>query len=580
MEILIVNESSDNMNKDRRITDVVDVNQFLNNNLSYSAQEIIINLYKLDDVSRNILLCDNEGILKNKILSLLVGSDFDKYVFILENYSMSEFFNRYGKDFVLSLDLDRQYELLNSDLPSDSIVNVVPNMKKEVINYFFERDKRAIYLYDKFNIPLLIKRGIKFSDDILKKKEFFDLLKDSSFMNFRKNINDVEKFNNPIIIEGRLEEYYEELLGNYNSNSGLFKEYKDVLNDLELVFDEDIPDTFIMDEEIKSLVRSNIQILDDGGLVIADKDNLIQLLRNETSKKISEIVIDSIFRDNIYNVWINLKEMLRYNELLPDDEKILDNDKIKFYNMILEFDYVSSSDKIALYKCFKNRNFNLSFYQDLRNIKDKAYDKIREDIFKPLEYTQFINDEYSNKFGVNVYDLRDRNYTMLVRVLSSEFRSKGHHSKDCYSLISDENNFVIREGDVNAILYGYSSFDNDMVLHMFESDAFSLMSVDNKLVNRIMTSRELASSNASYSEVQLLNKKISDAKHMYDILKPDFIVSFDKINEREVNESKRLGVPLVLIKRVRIKNDDKSHSSFDLEIDSYDSYENIKKNLR
>ena len=44
------------------------------------------------------------------------------------------------------------------------------------------------------------------------------------------------------------------------------------------------------------------------------------MLKMETSKKISEVVIDALFSDNIYNVWINIREMIRYNNKLDKND--------------------------------------------------------------------------------------------------------------------------------------------------------------------------------------------------------------------------------------------------------------------
>ena len=48
--------------------------------------------------------------------------------------------------------------------------------------------------------------------------------------------------------------------------------------------------------------------------IMNNRDILIDILKKETNKKISEIIIDALFSDNIYNVWLNIKEMLRYNK--------------------------------------------------------------------------------------------------------------------------------------------------------------------------------------------------------------------------------------------------------------------------
>lgn len=558
----------------------VKLEKFLDMNKNSNIQDIIVNLFKLNKADRNNLLIDKNGVLEDKICCLLQNSKFEKYILLLNNFSLLDFFDRFGKDFILSLDIKSQYDLINSDIPVDSLVDIIPCCCNEVVNYFFENDKRAVYLIERFNILPLISKEIKFNDNILKKKEFFEMLKSVSFINFRKNINAVEKNNNPIFIEKHLEKYYEEIISQYNSDTGMFREYYDILNNIDILFDESVKDNYIVNEDIKEKARKYVEYDSDYNLIISDMEAIILLFKDETSKKISEVVIDVIFKDNIYNVWLNIKEMLRYNEMLSEDEKILDENKIKFYNLILKFDNVSVNDKIMLYNKMKTSNFSLEFYNNLRKTKNFAYDKIKEEMFNVSTNSELISSEYSNKYGVSVYDVRDKEYVMLVRVLSTPFNSVGYHNKDCYSIISNEDNYVIKQGSSGVIVYGYSSFDNDKILHMFESDAFSLLNMDNKFVNRIMSSRELVTSNGSYNEIQILNKKKDSGKYLYDILRPDYIVSYDSIKENEILESKRLNIPIVLISKVRMKDADNRHNSFDVLLDSYDRDEDIKRSTR
>ena len=134
--------------------------------------------------------------------------------------------------------------------------------------------------------------------------------------------------------------------------------------------------------ELFKIARAKINNVEDINDVIQETmliafDN-VGKLKDETNKRISEVVIDALFRDNIYNVWLNIKEILRYNEGLSDSEKVLDETKVNFYKMILNFDNVTSTDKINLYNRMKNQHVNLEFYNDLRMVKDSYLMKISE----------------------------------------------------------------------------------------------------------------------------------------------------------------------------------------------------------
>ena len=73
--------------------------------------------------------------------------------------------------------LEYQQDIINEpDISDDSLIFMLPLFYNSVINDFFMNDPRGVYLYDRFDVVSLVKKGIKFSDDILKKKEFFDIL--------------------------------------------------------------------------------------------------------------------------------------------------------------------------------------------------------------------------------------------------------------------------------------------------------------------------------------------------------------------------------------------------------------------
>lgn len=526
-------------------------------------------------------LCENDI---NTILALIIEDDklFDNFLKVSNNfevlfeninyelltkilYKLQEKKYSLNYDFLSCISKEYQYFLLDDDkIDDDTIVQLVRNFCNEVKSYFFKNDRRSLYLYNKFDITLYAKVGIIFSYDILKKKEFFELLKDRSFIVFRNNINNIERYNNPSIIDARVNEYYDEIMSLYSCDHDMFSVYLKILDNpgmldslnknVSYLFDFDIID------KLMSLLRRDVS----GNYYFENKGELQIFLRDETSKKMSEVIIDSLFQDNIYNVWLNIKEMLRYNNGLSLNDRILDNDKVKFYNSIVDFDKLSNKDKIKFYNSFKNKNINLLFYQDLRMVKDYAYDKIKDELFN---INNMLCSAIDND-GVMVYDVRNSQYNMLVRT-QAQYREDSHYRRNCYSIISNDNTSIFGEYDYSSFLYGYNGFDNDMVLHMFESDSYSSGFRENssRYVNRIMTTAELVRASSSYSEIQIINKKIEGKKHKYSVKKPDFIVVFDNVRDMHLEEAKRLNIPIVIIKMKRLEN--KIDIGFDEGIDSY-----------
>lgn len=505
--------------------------------------------------------------LSDDMYSIFASLSYDVIVRIIYKLEEINFIKEnIGCNFISCLDSDNQKKLLDEAFNDDTLIKIISYFRKDVVSYFFEYDKRSIYLYKKIpGIRGLIRSGVKFNREILIRDDFFDLLKGTDFAEFRNNINSIERHNDPMIIEKKLNKYYDELIDQYDYNIGMFKEYINILNNPSIL--NNFNDTFIFDTNVRMLFI-NYRLRDENGYTFTNRDKLIQELKEETSKKLSEIIVDALFADNIYNVWLNIKEMLRYNNNLDIEHRVIDSERSSFYEMILNFDNISSEDKINLFNKLRDKNISTIFYDDLRRIKDYAYDKIKEDMIDLSKYNDKINKEYSAKYGFNVYDLRDCEYTMLVRTLGSRYKEETINTRDCYSIISNENSNVYGDG---SIVYGYYSFDNDNIIHMLEQDSFSSNSYDNenvtKYVNRIMTSKEIVNGSSWYSEIDIANSPNGTGK--YKTMRPDFVVSYDKIRDIDVEEAKRLNIPIVVIKKTFLKDKDRIYSDFDSEIDAY-----------
>lgn len=487
------------------------VNYLLTNNELFL--EFIINITFYKDVFNYI---DTELILK--IILKLNSLNNEKYLYF----------------FVTYLNVDTQKELIDANLDDNLLVNITGYLKPESIKYLFFADKRINYLFPKINIMELIKNDTIFPNEILNNKKFFNMLKTNSLVIFRKTINNLEKNNLPEPIENHINKYYEELINSYNEEYDMFNDYVYIINLIHRLNKTVNFNSYILDREA-SIIYNNY---------LNNKElNIINEYKKLTSLKLSEIIIDYLFQDNIYNVWFNIKEMFRFN----DKFHLLDLNKEEFYTTILNFDELSNKDKIKFYHTYKNENINLMFYEDLRSTKDKSYEFINNQLFNYNNYN--INLKLSLKYKTNIYDLRDQEFFMLVR------GEKCHQEttsslRNCYSIISNENTSVFGSGTIT--IYGYNNIDVDRVLHVYESDSYSLDLNEKKVisrikVNRIMTPKELCNGSSWYSEIQIINQK--DANGFYAAKRPDYIVAINYINQEDVYESKRLNIPIVLIKK-------------------------------
>lgn len=479
-----------------------------------------------------------------------------------------------------SVNSEDKIRLLGEKFSDETIIKLIDYFDAKAKSYFFLNDKRAKYLYKKANgFTNLIRSGVRFSRDILLQNDFFDMLKHSNFSEFRININAVEKYNDPLIIQSRLAKYYDELINEYDKDRGIFKYYGEILDNPSLLKSKK-RDDFIFNFDVKYAFSPYMDYDNDGNIFFENSDELLDKLKSITSLKLSEVIVDAFFCDSIYNVWLNIREMLRYNEKMIPSDRIIDKGRVSFYELIFNFDNVSSDDKIELFNKFKDKNINSMFYDDLRKLKDYAYDRIRDDMFVISNNGDKISNELSKKYGTPVYDLRESKYTMMIRALGCRYQESTNNSRDCYSIVSDENNEVYQHGNYDNI-YGYSSFDNDRVIHMLEMDSFSSDIRDrsgvSRYVNRIMTSKELTNGSNWYSEVDIANRKDDNGK--YETMKPDFVVAYDTISDINVIESIRLGIPIVLIKKSLLKDSDRIDTGFKDDVDAYNSFDGYRNKI-
>lgn len=492
----------------------------------------------------NYLLTNNEFFLefiKNITFCREVFTYIDTELIlkiILKLYSLKN--EKYLYFFVSLLSIDAQKELIDAHLNDNLLVNITGYLKPESIKYLFEVDKRINYLFPRIYLKDLIENGTEFPNEILNNKKFFNMLKSNSLVTFRKTINDLEKNNLPEPIEFYISKYYEELLDSYNEEYDMFNDYVNIISRINRMNNNVNFNTYILDSDAKKVYNDFL----DG-----KKVNITNEYIKFTSLKLSEIIIDSLFQENIYNVWFNIREMFRFN----NNMQVLTENKEEFYTTILNFDNLSNKDKIKFYNTYKNKNINLMFYEDLRSVKDKSYEFINNQLFNYNNYD--INLKLSLLYKTSVYDLRDKKFYMLVRG-EENHQDVTTSKRNCYSIISNDNTNIFGYGLMTT--YGYNHLDVGRVLHIFEEDSYSSDLNEKPViprlkVNRIMTPKELSNGRSWYSEIQIINKKIDN--DLCIAKKPDYIVAIDYISSIDVSESKRLNIPIVLIKKQVLEQD-------------------------
>lgn len=455
----------------------------------------------------------------------------------------------FRNDFISSMPDEFIKQIIKENISLKSLIWILKASSNDILNDFFQNDERAIMVYKEFYIRGLIGNGITFSNEILKEDYFFEQLKSSGFVVFRELINKLERTNNIDIIDEHVQKYHTELLNSILSN-GLFKDYDEILNNPNIMKEKfKIP--FLFDDDVKSLFKKHFDYDRNNEPTFYNIEELIQKLQQITRLKTTEVICDILFKDNYYNVILNIKEILRYNSKL--EQSVIPIDRIYLYQTILNFDKISIKDKMDICNRYVNANISEFFYDDIRTLKDLSYKEIQNSLFSTTN-----NKENKIQNNIKVYDLRDKEFTMLIRGIK-KFSPINNHQRNCYSIISNENTSAY--GDKNYLFYyGYNSFEIENVSHVLEMDSFSADLKDESpshMVNRIMSPREITNNSFWYSEFDIINEL--DENGEYISKKPDFLVVYDEIEDKHLYEAERLNIPIVLIKSRKLDEKNKTN---------------------
>ena len=450
-----------------------------------------------------------------------------------ENYKNLNYFYR-------GIDNESKEKLLKEDLSYDLVKEIISSSNKKIQQSFISNDPRALTMCKDFNVLKMAEDGIQFPTDIMKQDYFFEKLKADNFVDFRRNINRLYRNNYSDIIQRKVDKYRENIINSYDKAKEIFKQYDFQTQDqIDKLYDNNRD--YILDSETKFNIVSNLK----------DKEKLNQYLKKRTSEKLSEVIIDSLFNDTKNNVSLNINEMLKYNDYLSENKKVLDGDKSDFYSIIKNLDNISNDKKIEMYENLKEKNVMASFYNDISKLREISYQEISDSLFKTENNIDSFSIEESEEINVEVYDLSKKSYYLLVRVLSREYHEGTNSSQSSYSLISDKNLSVF-ENATNSLIYVYDKIDPKRIINVYQGDSYTVDDKNNltNRVNRIATPKEIVESNSSFSEINIANEKNkdyngTDENYKYKEMKPTGVLCIGKITKRQVDECKRLNIPLL-----------------------------------
>lgn len=234
----------------------------------------------------------------------------------------------------------------------------------------------------------------------------------------------------------------------------------------------------------------------------------INLITKSLDEKKSDYIIDYHFEENYYNVMYDLKELLEFyyagNIDIPED-------RLYLYQQIVNIDMLSSQEKIELHNELKQYNMMEIFYDDMSFARKQVRKAIKDYSMVKEELVKFKDEELSNEYGVDVYNIEDNPFFAIVK--SNVNREDNLPVGHSYSLVGNGCISVFGTPEYNdTYVYDSSDLNPEQIVHVFPRDSFtmykpfSFTSNATDRVEQLMMPDELLYNKRTYNEVLILEQ--------------------------------------------------------------------------
>ena len=277
----------------------------------------------------------------------------------------------------------------------------------------------------------------------------------------------------------------------------------------------------------------------------------INLITKSLDEKKSDYIIDYHFEENYYNVMYDLKELLEFyyagNIDIPED-------RLYLYQQIVNIDMLSSQEKIELHNELKQYNMMEIFYDDMSFARKQVRKAIKDYSMVKEELVKFKDEELSNEYGVDVYNIEDNPFFAIVKSnINREDNLPVGHS---YSLVGNGCISVFGTPKYNdTYVYDSSDLNPEQIVHVFPRDSFtmykpfSFTSNATDRVEQLMMPDELLYNKRTYNEILILErgKKETDIDSRIPKLKRIALYCVDQITAKDVETAKIHNIGIMLI---------------------------------
>lgn len=277
----------------------------------------------------------------------------------------------------------------------------------------------------------------------------------------------------------------------------------------------------------------------------------INLITKSLDEKKSDYIIDYHFEENYYNVMYDLKELLEFyyagNIDIPED-------RLYLYQQIVNIDMLSSQEKIELHNELKQYNMMEIFYDDMSFARKQVRKAIKDYSMVKEELVKFKDEELSNEYGVDVYNIEDNPFFAIVKSnINREDNLPVGHS---YSLVGNGCISVFGTPKYNdTYVYDSSDLNPEQIVHVFPRDSFtmykpfSFTSNATDRVEQLIMPDELLYNKRTYNEILILEhgRTQTDIDSRIPKLKQIALYCVDQITAKDVETAKIQGIGIMLI---------------------------------
>lgn len=369
--------------------------------------------------------------------------------------------------------------------------------------------------------------------------EYRFLINDANYCGDPTNLNNYAKTKEEeFILNTDYPKTYQNIFNMINKLSNLdssSNEYRDIFRNL------------IRQIQIFPNEYTNLRMLIFNG----EFDEVINLITKSLDEKKSDYIIDYHFEENYYNVMYDLRELLEFyyagNIDIPED-------RLYLYQQIVNIDMLSSQEKIELHNELKQYNMMEIFYDDMTFARKKVREALKDYAMVKDELVKFKDEELSNEYGVDVYNINDNPFFAIVKsgIRFEDSLPVGHS----YSLVG--NGCISVFGSLknsNTYVYDANDLNPEQIVHIFPEDSYTLyqpFSFTEKATDRVeqlMMPDELLYNKRTYNEVLILEQGSTqtDIDSRIPKLKRIALYCVDQITAKDVETAKIQGIGIMLI---------------------------------